>query len=388
MDLVQRLKLKQTGEVQVYTADGGEHTCRVFGIVDLSVQGRSCQVRAIELPHDAEPLLGAVPLEEMDWHVSAQQKKLVPNPKSPEKPLLPLCGWLAASRRGPHRGSGYDEVRRSEMRVAMLLPAAAVAAVLAAGCGPSGSSSRPGAVAGSAAGTADLERRVAALDARLDRVEQRGAPVVAAAGSADPGARGAAGTLDERLRRIERTLQSLNDSLDARIDSRIDGRIGTEGDIQAIFEEAVTQQLARAETRKAEEGRRQAEEWRARWAERQAEQERKRMDQLVKDLSLSDWKRQQLEAALAKSREGRDAVAVEVRGGGAFNWTAFRGRIEEVQKERRKALAVFLTPEQVEAVEASPLVRNQDNSAVFSVTSGSSTSQDVRASVSIQIGEP
>ena len=91
-DLIEKLRLQHTGEVQVYTADGGEHTYRVFGIVDLSVQGRTCQVRAIELPHDAEPLLGAVPLEEMDWRVSSQEKKLLPNPRSPEKPLLPLCG--------------------------------------------------------------------------------------------------------------------------------------------------------------------------------------------------------------------------------------------------------------------------------------------------------
>ncbi|MCY3022262.1 MAG: retroviral-like aspartic protease family protein [Planctomycetota bacterium] len=90
-DLIERLRLQHTGEVQVYTADGGEHTYRVFGIVDLSIRGRSCQVRAIELPHGAEPLLGAVPLEEMDWHVSPQGKELVPNPRSPEKPLLPLC---------------------------------------------------------------------------------------------------------------------------------------------------------------------------------------------------------------------------------------------------------------------------------------------------------
>ena len=90
-ELIERLKLQETGEVQVYTADGGEHTYRVFGIVEIEVGGRSCQVRTIELPHGAEPLLGAVPLEEMDWHISAQRKQLVPNPKSPEKPLLPLC---------------------------------------------------------------------------------------------------------------------------------------------------------------------------------------------------------------------------------------------------------------------------------------------------------
>ena len=80
IELVDRLKLDQLGTVNVYTADGGEHDYRVFGIVEIEVQGRVCQVRAIELPHGAEPLLGAVPLEEMDWHISPIEKKLVPNP--------------------------------------------------------------------------------------------------------------------------------------------------------------------------------------------------------------------------------------------------------------------------------------------------------------------
>ncbi len=48
-------------------------------------------MRAIEIPRGARPLLGAVPLEEMDWHISHQGKKLIPNPRSPEKPFLPLC---------------------------------------------------------------------------------------------------------------------------------------------------------------------------------------------------------------------------------------------------------------------------------------------------------
>jgi len=90
-ELIEQLKLEETGKVQVYTADGGRHTYRVFGIVDLSVQGRSCQVRAIELPRGTKPLLGALPLEEMDWHVSPKEKKLVPSPESPDEPLIPLC---------------------------------------------------------------------------------------------------------------------------------------------------------------------------------------------------------------------------------------------------------------------------------------------------------
>lgn len=90
-DIVERLALRPLDTVRVYTADGGEHEYRVCGIVQLEVQGRKCHVRAIELPRGAEPLLGAVPLEEMDWHIAPQGKSLVPNPRSPEKPLLPLC---------------------------------------------------------------------------------------------------------------------------------------------------------------------------------------------------------------------------------------------------------------------------------------------------------
>ncbi len=90
-NLIERLKLEELGKVRIYTVDGREHEYRIMGIAEVEVQGRVCQVRVIELPRGAEPLLGAVPLEEMDWHISPVEKKLIPNPKSPEQPLLPLC---------------------------------------------------------------------------------------------------------------------------------------------------------------------------------------------------------------------------------------------------------------------------------------------------------
>lgn len=90
-ELIEKLRLEPLGVVKVYTADGGQHEYRIFGIAEIEVQGRICQIRAIELPHGTPPLLGAVPLEEMDWHISPLEKKLIPNPKSKETPLLPLC---------------------------------------------------------------------------------------------------------------------------------------------------------------------------------------------------------------------------------------------------------------------------------------------------------
>ena len=90
-DIVEKLALKAYETVRVVTADAGKHEYRICGMVELEVQGRKCQVRAIELPRGSKPLLGAVPLEEMDWHVSPLKKKLLPNPESPDRPLLPLC---------------------------------------------------------------------------------------------------------------------------------------------------------------------------------------------------------------------------------------------------------------------------------------------------------
>ncbi|MEW6102783.1 MAG: hypothetical protein AB1630_03040 [bacterium] len=90
-DLLEVLNLEELGKVKVFTADGGQHEYRVFGIAEVEVEGRISQVRVIELPYGTQPLLGAVPLEEMDWHISPIEKRLVPNPRSPNNPLLPLC---------------------------------------------------------------------------------------------------------------------------------------------------------------------------------------------------------------------------------------------------------------------------------------------------------
>jgi clan AA aspartic protease len=89
-ELLDRLKLEEIGRIRARTADGQRHNYPVFGIAELEVQGRVCQVRAIRLPHGAQALLGAVALEEMDWHISPSGQKLLPNPDSPNEPLLSI----------------------------------------------------------------------------------------------------------------------------------------------------------------------------------------------------------------------------------------------------------------------------------------------------------
>ena len=89
-EVIEQLRLLPLDTIMVTTADNGQHTYRICGMVDLEVQGRRCQVRAIELPRGAEPLLGAIPLEEMDWHIDPLGQRLVPNPSSPDRPMWPL----------------------------------------------------------------------------------------------------------------------------------------------------------------------------------------------------------------------------------------------------------------------------------------------------------
>ena len=99
-EIMERLRLVELGTTMAETADGAFHAFRVLGMVEVEVQGRSCRVQAIELPRGAQPLLGAVPLEEMDWHVAPAEMKLVPNPRWTDGPALPLMEMTSGGSYG------------------------------------------------------------------------------------------------------------------------------------------------------------------------------------------------------------------------------------------------------------------------------------------------
>ncbi|MFC1479720.1 hypothetical protein ACFL6F_03900, partial [Planctomycetota bacterium] len=61
-DIIEKLNLEEIGEIEVCSLDGSIKSCRIFGMVEVKMEGKTCQVRAVELPSGAKPLLGAVPL--------------------------------------------------------------------------------------------------------------------------------------------------------------------------------------------------------------------------------------------------------------------------------------------------------------------------------------
>lgn len=91
-ELIAALKLAEMGRVHARTADGILHEYRLMGIAQVEVQGRTWRGQVTELPGGTRPLLGAVTLEEMDWHISPAEQKLLLTPGSPDMPEILLLG--------------------------------------------------------------------------------------------------------------------------------------------------------------------------------------------------------------------------------------------------------------------------------------------------------
>ena len=58
-------------------------SCDVVGPIELKFKNRSSTCRAMVLPGDSEPLLGAIPMEDMDLVVIPLTRKLAVNPENP-----------------------------------------------------------------------------------------------------------------------------------------------------------------------------------------------------------------------------------------------------------------------------------------------------------------
>ena len=65
-------------------ADGRRILCNVVGPIEVRFANRRATCNAFVLPGDSEPLLGAIPMEEMDVLVDARRQELVINPAHPE----------------------------------------------------------------------------------------------------------------------------------------------------------------------------------------------------------------------------------------------------------------------------------------------------------------
>lgn len=79
----QQLDLPVIEEQTMRLADDSERRIEIVGPVEVRFENRSTTVRAAVFPGDSEPLLGAIPIEDMDVVIDLKQQRLIVNPESP-----------------------------------------------------------------------------------------------------------------------------------------------------------------------------------------------------------------------------------------------------------------------------------------------------------------
>ena len=86
----EQLQLPFAEKKKLITGDGSIHEFDVVGPVQVIFQDRLASCNAIVLPGDNEPLLGAIPMEEMDVLIHPKRQELITNPEHPYGAVLRL----------------------------------------------------------------------------------------------------------------------------------------------------------------------------------------------------------------------------------------------------------------------------------------------------------
>jgi clan AA aspartic protease len=82
-NIQEQLQLPVVDKRKAQMTDGSIIECDVVAPVELKFKNRSTTCRAMVLPGDSEPLLGAIPLEDMDVLIHPQRQELIVNPDHP-----------------------------------------------------------------------------------------------------------------------------------------------------------------------------------------------------------------------------------------------------------------------------------------------------------------
>jgi len=89
-DVVARLGVPVKDHRKVRYADGRVEEVPLVTGIRIDVRGRNAVVSALVGAAGSTPLLGQIPLEEMDFVVDPKSRELRPNPASPDAPVLDL----------------------------------------------------------------------------------------------------------------------------------------------------------------------------------------------------------------------------------------------------------------------------------------------------------
>lgn len=89
-DIVEALELRKVREVKVRYANNKVETKPIYGVVTIELKGRSANLDVLVEEKGSQPLIGQVLLELLDLVIEHKTRKLIPNPASPEMPMMEI----------------------------------------------------------------------------------------------------------------------------------------------------------------------------------------------------------------------------------------------------------------------------------------------------------
>jgi clan AA aspartic protease len=89
-NIQQQLQLPFLEKRKGQLADGSINEYDVVGPVEVRFKNRATTCRAMVLPGDNEPLLGAIPLEDMDILIHPQRQELIVHPDHPNFSVMKM----------------------------------------------------------------------------------------------------------------------------------------------------------------------------------------------------------------------------------------------------------------------------------------------------------
>lgn len=78
-----QLGLPTKEERTMELADGSLLTLDIVGPIEIRFENRRSMIDAVVLPNNSEPLLGAIPMQDMDVLIDPQRHRLIVNPEHP-----------------------------------------------------------------------------------------------------------------------------------------------------------------------------------------------------------------------------------------------------------------------------------------------------------------
>jgi clan AA aspartic protease len=98
-DIIDELDLRKMREVRVRYANNETEIKSIYGVVTVEICGRAGEFNVLGEPEGAQPLIGQIILEQLDLIVDPSARKVIPNPRSPEMPMIEILAHLTSAER-------------------------------------------------------------------------------------------------------------------------------------------------------------------------------------------------------------------------------------------------------------------------------------------------